>query len=127
MALSNNKLILAYGFQEQGYKKIDELIANNNLPKCKIIDKHLANMKVKNIIEGISIATVNVNLIKQQVILFNNLDDVELEKSIKVFKESLGDKAIFAVVTDTSIEWTFAELLEHLVEERKWAEKRNKQ
>jgi hypothetical protein len=127
LSLSNNKLILAYGFNEQGYKKVHELILNNNLPNCKIIDKHLANMKVKNIIEGISICTVNVNLIKEQVILFNNLEDIEFEKSIKIFRGKLSGQIIFAVVTDTSIEWTFAELLEHLVEERKWVEKRKKQ
>lgn len=125
MALSNNKLILIFGFNEEEKTKIAEIILKNNLPKHKVISNFMAKMKVKNIIEGIKLPTVTKELAPEKVVLFNNLEDVELEKSLKLFKNEFKG-IIFAVTTPTSINWTFEQLLSHLIEERKFVNNRGK-
>lgn len=126
MGLNNDKLILIHGFNEEEIVNIGELILSNDLVKFKVIDKHMSKMRIESIIQGLSLPVVEGNITNEKVILFNNLDDEELEKSINIFRNNIDKKTIFAVVTQTSIKWTFDELLEHLVEERKWVEKRKK-
>lgn len=123
MALSNNKVILIFGFNGEEQKSLSELAATNDLPKFKFIDESMAKMKVKNIVEGIKLTTENRMKEKEKVILFNNLEDDELEKCITVFKDKFQN-VIFAVTTPTSIEWTFEKLLKNLIEEKRWAESR---
>lgn len=123
MALSNNKLILIFGFDGEEQKILSELITAKGLPKLKVIDETMTKMKVRNIIDGIKLTTQNQIVGKEKVILFNNLGDDELEKSITVFR-SRFQNIIFAVTTPTSIEWTFEKLLNNLIEEKRWAEKR---
>lgn len=125
MALNNNKLILIFGFDEEEKAKISELMLINNLPKQKVISDNMIKMKVNNIIEGIELPTVNKRIIQEKVVLFNNLEDVELEKCISILKSDFKG-LIFAVTTPTSINWTFEQLLNHLIEERKFLSKREK-
>lgn len=126
MALNNDKLILIYGFNKEEIQDIDKLILNNNLVKFIVVDKHMGKMQIESIIQGLKLPIAEGSVKNEKVILFNNLDDEELEKSIKLFRNNVDKKIIFAVVTPTSINWTFDELLEHLVEERNWMEKRKK-
>lgn len=123
MALSNNKVILIFGFNGEEQRSLSELTASNDLPKFKFIDENMAKMKVKNIVEGIKLTTENRIKEKGKVILFNNLEDDELEKCITIFKDKFQN-VIFAVTTPTSIEWTFEKLLKNLIEEKRWAESR---
>ncbi|AJA49835.1 hypothetical protein CPAST_c37970 [Clostridium pasteurianum DSM 525 = ATCC 6013] len=124
MVLNNDKLILIYGFSQEEIVNIGELILDNNLVKFKVIDRHSGKMTVENIIQGVKLPLAYGNVNHEKVVLFNNLTDEELEKTIKIFRNNIDKKTIFAVVTPTSIKWTFDELLEHLVQERKWVEKR---
>jgi CRISPR/Cas system-associated endonuclease Cas3-HD len=126
MGLSNNKLVLIYGFNEEEIVNIGEVILANEIAKLKVIDSGMTTMKIGNIIEGLKIPTANKKVSDQKVILFNNLEDEELQKSITTLKPIAKADTIFAVVTATSIEWEFQELLEHLIEERKWVTKRKK-
>lgn len=126
MPLNNDKLILIYGFSQEEIVNIGELILDNNLIKFKVIDRYGSKMTVENIIQGVRLPLADGNINDEKVVLFNNLNDEELEKTIKIFKNSIDKKTIFAVVTPTSINWTFDELLEHLMQERKWIEKRKK-
>lgn len=126
MALNNDKLILIYGFNQKEIADIDKLVLNNNLVKFKVVDNHMGKMQIESIIQGLKLPIAEGSVNNEKVILFNNLDDEELEKSIKLFRNNVYNKIIFAVVTPTSINWTFDELLEHLVEERNWMEKRKK-
>lgn len=125
MALSNDKLIMIFGFDNEEQKEIKDIITANQLPTQKIIEDNMNNMKIKDIIQGFNIPTENTIKQKEKVILFNNLDDMELEKSITVFREQFQN-IIFAVTTPTSIEWTFEKLLSDLIAEKRWVESRKK-
>ena len=126
MGLSNDKLILIYGFNQEEIVQIGEIILDNDFEKFKVIDSYMATMKIGDIIEGFEIPTVSKAISNQKVILFNNLEDEQLQKTLITLKKNIDSSTIFAVVTQTSIEWTFDGLLEHLTEERKWDSKRKK-
>lgn len=126
MGLSNDKLILVYGFNQEEVVKIGEFILADDVAKLKVIDSGMATMKIGSIIEGLKISTASNIVSNQKVILFNNLDDKELQNCVTNLKQIVGAGVIFAVVTETSIKWTFKELLEHLIEEKKWSSRRKK-
>ena len=124
--MRDDKLILIYGFNQEEIVQIGEIILDNDFEKFKVIDSSMATMKIADIIEGFEIPTVSKAISDQKVILFNNLEDEQLQKTLITLKKKIDSSTIFAVVTQTSIEWTFDGLLEHLTEERKWDSKRKK-
>lgn len=118
--LDNNKCILVYGFNEEEKTLINNIKEAENLPSIRIITASMASMTIRNIIEGIKLEVLSKPLPEEKVMVFNNLSDNELDRAIKAIRSNLQTKPIMAVVTPTSINWTFADLLEHLIEERKF-------
>lgn len=112
--LSNNKCILVHNVPED---EINEL-KDDGFKIIEVSDE-MTEMTIFDILNGLRFETVNADLPKEAVILFNDFSDEEIKLTItdirKRFKEG-----IFAAVTPTSIEWKFSYLLEHLIEEREW-------
>lgn len=126
MLLENNKTILIFGFDEEEKQIMHDLVEKNHIPNYKVIEEPMGKMKIKDILEGLKLDVYNCNLPKEKVILFNNLNDEELDRSIKTLRSNLNSKPVLAVITETSVNWTFEDLLEHLVEEREWFKKHGK-
>lgn len=120
MILDNNKEMLIFGFEEEENEILDKIIKKNALPKYITITDSMAKMTLGDILRGIKLEVFNVNLPKEKVILFNNFSDEEINKSISEFKKFFKPMPIMAVITATSIKWTFEYLLEHLIDERSW-------
>jgi hypothetical protein len=118
--LNNNKLILIFGFNEEEVDFLDRLRAQENLPEIRVISREMASMKIKDIIDGLKFEIYGINLPDEKVMIFNNLSDEELDRTLKVIRGSIKARPIMAVVTPTSIDWEFRYLLEHLIEEREW-------
>lgn len=119
--LENNKAMLIYGFSQEDMDKINNLIKLNNLPGYILVEKSMASMTIRNILDGLNLRVFNnISIPEDRVILFNNFSDKELDKAISILKESFIELPILAVVTPTSVEWTFKNLIEHLIEEREW-------
>lgn len=114
LLLENRKALLAYGLSEEEIKKI-----SSNGTKVIIIQEDMAEMKIKDILTGFRFTISDKVLPKEKVILFNSYNDKDIKSSITYIKKTIPD-AIMAVVTNTSIQWTFNYLLEHLIEEREW-------
>jgi hypothetical protein len=112
--LQNNKVVLVYGFNENQINHIAELLQND----VKAVEPSMGKMKIRDILNGVNLAVCNFKYSEERVVLFNNFEDEELKKSIGLIKSILQPAPIFAIVTETSIEWTFEYLLEHLIEER---------
>lgn len=118
--LDNDKCILVYNvperevdiLKEQGFKLI------NILPE-------MVEMTIKDILSGLRFETVNSNSRKESVILFNNFPDEELKESIGKIRQKIKG-GILATVTETSVNWKFNYLVEHLIEEREWYLKQQK-
>lgn len=118
--MENDKTMLIFGFDKKEKQIMHDLLKKNNLPDYKVIEDSMGKMKIKDILDGLKLDIYNCRLPQEKVILLNNFNDEELEKVIKDLRANLISKPILAVVTETSIEWTFESLLEHLIEEREW-------
>lgn len=121
MVLSNNKLMLIYGFNQEERTFLDKIIEELKLPYYRIIEKSMANMTVRDILNGLKIDTYDKELPDEKVVIFNNFSDEELDKSVRAIRANKNIKPILAIVTPNSINWEFHSLLEHLIEEREQA------
>lgn len=121
MVLNNNKMPLIFGFTDEETIFIGKTFNELELPKAKVIEKNMASMKLKDIIEGLILDTYDKVLPDEKIIIFNNFTDEELDKAIKKIRENKEIKPILAIVTPTSINWEFHYLVSHLIEEREEA------
>lgn len=126
MVLNNNKMPLIFGFTDDEKIFLDKAFIELELPKSKIIEKNMANMKLKDIIEGLVIDTYDKVLPEEKIIIFNNFTDEDLDKALKLIRENKAIRPILAIVTPTSINWEFYYLVNHLLEEREQARKYTK-
>lgn len=118
--LGNNKCILHYGMKDDDIKTIESL----NCKLIKVTD-NMTCMKLGDLVEGYKFENLPKDTVNEKVIIFNNLSDDELKNSVKHIRSNI-ENTILAVVTPTSINWTFDGLLEHLVQERDWYRKQQK-
>lgn len=118
--LSNDKVILIFGLGDEEKATLQNTIAQEGFPECKVITREMTSMTIKDIVAGLKFEVYDNTLPMERVVLFNNFTDEELDRGIKAVRASIAPGAIMAVVTPTSIEWTFKYLLEHLIEEREW-------
>ncbi|OPD20539.1 hypothetical protein AL709_15070 [Clostridium botulinum] len=118
--------MLVYGLKEAELNLLKDMCANNNLSNYKIVNKSMCKMKLRDIIKGMNLEVEDVYMPKEKVVIFNNFSDNELELGVKKIKEILKPVPIMAVVTETSIDWEFKYLVDHLMEEREWYRKQNR-
>lgn len=119
--LDNNKCILVYGLSNIEIKNIKKL-------DYKIIEitPEMCEMTIKDILSGMKLGIFNSNPIKEKVILYNNLSELELKYAIKDTRVSIKD-GILAIVTEESINWKINYLIKHLIEEKEWYSKARKE
>ncbi|EJP6473098.1 DUF3783 domain-containing protein [Clostridium sp. L74] len=122
----NNKLMLVYGLKNEELNLLKDICLENNLPSFKIVNKNMCEMKLRDIIKGINLEVEDVDMPEEKVVIFNNFSDTELDLGVKKIKEILKPIPIMAVVTETSIDWQFKYLVDHLMEEREWYRKQNR-
>lgn len=119
--LDNKKCMLVYGMGDSDFRLLKDIVIKNNLPGCvRRIEKYMASMTVKQIIDGFKIEVADEDIPSDEVILFNNFEDAELEHSIRAIKKSSLKDVIMAVVTPNSLNWTFKKLLSNLILEKEW-------
>ncbi len=122
----NNKLMLVYGLKNEELNLLKDICLENNLPSFKIVNKNMCEMKLRDIIKGINLEVEDTDMPEEKVVIFNNFSDTELNLGVKKIKEILKPTPIMAVVTETSIDWQFKYLVDHLMEEREWHRKQNR-
>jgi hypothetical protein len=118
--------MLVYGLKNQELNLLKNICLENNLPSFKIVNKNMCEMKLRDIIKGINLEVEDVDMPEEKVVIFNNFSDTELDLGVKKIKEILKPIPIMAVVTETSIDWQFKYLVDHLMEEREWYRKQNR-
>lgn len=124
--MDNKKLILSYGFDFGEMSKIQKIAKDVNLSSVKTVKATMGKMAVKDIINGSIFEVYDCKTPKVKVILLNNFSDYELEKAISMFRASFSEMPILAIVTESSINWTFEKLVNHLDEERQWHKMQNR-
>lgn len=118
MELINERLILAYGLTKEEEEKLNSLLSKQNILPCKVIQKNMGNVTIKDILCNVEHKECNTELPNEKLLLFNNYKDKELYDLIDSIREIKSSDTILAAVTPTSIKWTVSFLLEHLMEER---------
>lgn len=118
MALENNKSVLVYGLNIDEKIVINNILEENNLPSYILLEKHMAKMKMREILSGLRFQSNGAQMTEDKLILFNNFSDDELNKLIKDIRKNVGKEPILAVITDVSMKWDLETLLAHLIEER---------
>lgn len=112
----NEKKILVYGLDAEEMAKMKK----SNI-KMLPVNETMLNMKVFDIlVEKNEVSEPNDRFKGEKILVFNAVPDVQLKLLIDLTKRAIKKKPILAVVTDTSIEWSFEQLIEHLIEEREW-------
>lgn len=117
--LENSKSLIAFGLDTDEINMLHEDCSNI----IKVTDE-MVDMKVKDIINKYDFKSSTKKMPKEKIILFNNYSDDDISAEYSKIKKIIPE-AIIAVVTKVSAEWSFSELIEHLIEEREWY--RNKQ
>lgn len=119
--LENNKCILVYGLSIIEIEHIKKL-------QYKVIEiiPEMCEMTLKDILLGLRLNVFNSNPIKEKVIIYNNLSQVEIKSAIKNTREYIKD-GILAVVTEESVNWKVNYLIKHLKEEKEWYLKARKE
>lgn len=119
--LYNNKCILVYGLNNIELNSIREL-------NYKIVEitPQMCEMTIKDILSGMRLDIFNSNPIKEKIILYNNLSQIELKEAIKDTRKSIKD-GILAIVTEESINWKINYLIKHLIDEKQWYSKVRKE
>ena len=127
MSLQSNKAIILYGFDKNDEKIIKDIGREFNVSNFKIIKNHMTEMKIKDILSGNSGEQLkkqdNVYFLNEKVILFNDLTDKQINGIMRELKIKIESTPILAVVTETSVNWSFKYLLNHLLQERAWFKK----
>lgn len=118
MKIINEKLILAYGLTIVEEEKLNSLLSIQNILPCKVIEKNMGNVTIKEILQNIESKKENIELPNEKLLLFNNYNDKQLYDLIDSIRQIKSSETILAAVTPTSINWTVSYLLRHLIEER---------
>ena len=124
--LSDYKTLLVYGLTKEEIQKIAL-----KTERVTEVTADMGNTKIIDILNRVKKNVSETELPDEKVIIFNKYTDSEIQKKVKFIRNRI-DNPVLAVVTPTSINWTFKDLLEHLIAERefyknqegwkKWAE-----
>jgi len=120
LVLDNKNMVLYYNLSPDEQDLIKGLSNENGVLRTKEITSKMGDMTIRDIIKGLEFITVNDSLPKDSLVLFNNISDGGLSSIIKGIREKFKKRPIMAVVTETSQDWSFKHLIEHLIEEREW-------
>lgn len=116
--------VLIYGFTAEEGQLIDAALASVGVPRTTKLRPSQGHVVLSEIIlhdrEG-----EGGFACPERLVLFHNLSDGGIRTLIPYIRKLDIPRPIFAVVTETSYRWTLAELLEHLVEEKRAFEKRS--
>lgn len=111
--INKKRCVLVYGFNDAEIKKLKIYLTG-----VKEIEYSCLDVKINDLINGITEGNYNEEKIEEKVILFNSYGDNEIRSSVRKLRETFPG-VILAVVTPASINWSFKYLLSHLLEERK--------
>ena len=91
-----------------------------NSPFMGGVDSYAANLRHLHAVHASHPAYLRY--LDRPVVLFYNVSNAGVSTLMQVFKSLAIPKPIFAVVTETSITWTLTQLMDHLIEEKRFHE-----
>jgi len=124
--LSNRKrsggrnVVLLYGYPNSCEEILTTITQDAKIDEWIYIDEHRKMLKVKEIINNIkNNEQVTFNEADDKIVLFHGTSQYELQQFITKIRSAFEGNPYIAMVTKTSKEWVFADLIQELKEERK--------
>ncbi|MEG0308446.1 MAG: DUF3783 domain-containing protein [Clostridium sp.] len=118
MDILKERLIIAYGLDDEEIEKLNLKFKDVCKRPCLIISEDMGNYTLQHILQEEKVEGSSIALPKEKVIIFNGFLGVYLQQSVKKVREVLGAKPILASTTPNSIKMSLNELVDHLVKER---------
>ena len=115
--MSEKARLLAFGFSVSEYRRIDRRLAEIGVPAPTRLNKEHGGVVIGDILRD-GKTGAEVLECDEHLVLFYNVSNAGVGSLMQVFKSLEIPKPIFAVVTETSITWTLAQLMDHLIEEK---------
>lgn len=122
--LSNRKrsggrnVVFLYGYSEQYRPIFDDIVKASGIDEYIVIDENRGKMRIKRIISDVLDNQVEMSEKEQQVVLFQGTSQYELQLFISNLRTKIGGTPYIAMVTKTSKEWIFNDLILELIDER---------
>ena len=110
--------ILAYGYNKKEKEILEKYSLELGIKKVIMINNEETDFTIKELISRENHQTLEINNTKEKFIVLNAVSDFELNNFIGNFKSNNLKRPLFAVVTETSLNWSFKRLVEDLLKER---------
>jgi hypothetical protein len=123
MNILKEKLIIAYGLDDEEIEKLNIKFKDICSKPCLRIDENMGEYTLEDILKEEKVLDSYTKLPEEKVIIFNGFLGVYLQQSVKKVREVLGSQPILASTTPNSIKMTLNELVDHLVKERQYYKK----
>lgn len=115
--------LLMWNYTDEEQERLAAVLKEVGAPPASSIEKIQGNLTLKEIIHSGSQCDEPL-ISHEKVLLFYNIPPKGVYFLLDLFKTKDLPRPIYAVVTEHSIEWPFGKLLEHLIEERDAAARR---
>jgi len=124
--LSNRKrsggrnVVLLYGYPKSSEEILTAITHEAKIDEWICVDEQRKMLKVKHILSNIMTNDEAIfDEVDDKIILFHGTSQYELQQFITKIRAAFEGNPYIAMVTKTSKEWIFANLIEELKEERK--------
>jgi hypothetical protein len=116
--------LLVWNYTPEEKQKMDDLLREIGAPPAHGVDSRRSALTIREIVDGTEPGEEDFKC-DEKVVLFYNVPDKGVMYLMRAFRSEGLPQAIYAVVTEHSIEWPFPKLLEHLLEEREEMRRRH--
>ena len=115
--------LLIYGYDALALNSIKKYAADMGLDDIIEVKKDQTSNTLRQLIEGTGNLSTKAEAPASPAIVLNAVSNAELNGFVHNFKTLGLPRCLFAMVTPTSINWQFKELIKDLLEERAMFEK----
>lgn len=110
--------LLIHGYDATEMEGITAFAKDMGIDDCILVTDHMLGNKICDILDDHCTEHNYKTGVKPKAIVMNALSNREVHQFITDFKKLDYKKPLFAVVTETSANWTYGELIKELVRER---------
>ena len=121
--MDSSPRILLWNYSYEEMLAVDLLLQTVSAPLLQAIERDQGNLPVHEILFTDKRSDKPFSC-DEKVMLFFNVPAKTIHDVMDVMKEGSLPRPIYAAVTRESIEWTFSDLVDHLVKERDFIRKR---
>ena len=119
--MSEKARVYIFGFTSDEKDAIDTKFGQLKIPPAVRIRKSQGHVVLGDIIDRDAESPETLDS-DERVVLFHNVSVQGVVALMRLIREIEVPKPIFATVTEHSIKWPFAKLLDHLVQEKRAAD-----